>query len=236
MQKVYYDLHIHTCLSPCGDVDSTPNNVVNMAKIKGLDVIAITDHNTMGNVEACVKVGEKVGLTVIPGMELTTAEEVHIVCLFKTVKDANLFWQEVEKRQPKIKNKEEVFGEQVFLDENDEEIKREERLLIVATTIGVYDVVNLVNKFGGVCYPAHIDRTSNGILAILGGMDKDMGFEFAEVSRKAKNVQELNPLGLKILRASDAHHIGHIFEMEEADSVEISSLDINSVFKALFNK
>ncbi|MBR6692984.1 MAG: PHP domain-containing protein, partial [Clostridia bacterium] len=66
MQKVYYDLHIHTCLSPCGDVDSTPNNVVNMAKIKGLDVIAITDHNTMGNVEACIKVGEKVGLTVIP--------------------------------------------------------------------------------------------------------------------------------------------------------------------------
>ncbi|MBR2874695.1 MAG: phosphoesterase, partial [Clostridia bacterium] len=177
-----------------------------------------------------------VGLTVIPGMELTTAEEVHIVCLFKTLNNANLFWQEVEKRQPNIKNKEEVFGEQVFLDENDEEIKREERLLIVATTIGVYDVVNLVNKFGGVCYPAHIDRTSNGILAILGGMDKDMGFEFAEVSRKAKNVQELNPLGLKILRASDAHHIGHIFEMDEADSVEISSLDIDCVFKALFNK
>jgi len=80
--KIYYDFHIHTCLSPCGDNDMTPNNIVNMAQIKGLDAIAITDHNTYLNAEACVKAAQQTDLIVIPGMEVETSEEIHVVVLF----------------------------------------------------------------------------------------------------------------------------------------------------------
>ena len=85
---LYYDFHLHSCLSPCGDNDMTPYNLVNMAKILGMDAIALTDHNTAQNCRAAINVGEKIGLTVIPGMELCTSEEVHVVCLFDNVKNA----------------------------------------------------------------------------------------------------------------------------------------------------
>ena len=96
--KFYYDLHIHSCLSPCADMDMTPNNIVNMAKLLGLDVIALTDHNTSLNCEAITKVAEKKGLCVLPGMELTTSEEIHAVCLFDTLDKAllhNVYFQDI---------------------------------------------------------------------------------------------------------------------------------------------
>ena len=89
--KIAYDFHIHSCLSPCGDKDMTPQNIANMAKIMGYNAIALTDHNTCGNCEAIMKVGAEIGLTVIPGMELCSSEEVHLVCLFPELKMAKRF-------------------------------------------------------------------------------------------------------------------------------------------------
>ncbi len=103
--KYYYDLHLHSCLSPCGDMDMTPNNLVNMAKLLGLDVIALTDHNTSLNCEAAIKVGEEVGVLVIPGMELTTSEDIHAVCLFPTLEKALAFSQYVDENRIHIRNK-----------------------------------------------------------------------------------------------------------------------------------
>ena len=86
--KLRYDLHLHSCLSPCGDMDMTPNNLVGMAKLLGYDLIALTDHNSCLNTPAAVKAGQRLGVTVVPGMELCTREEAHVVCLFPTVEAA----------------------------------------------------------------------------------------------------------------------------------------------------
>ena len=120
--KYFYDLHMHSCLSPCGDVDMTPNNIVGMSKLLGLDVIALTDHNSVLNCEAVMKLGAQNDLLIIPGMELTTMEEIHVVCLFPTIEKALLFNDYVREHQMQIKNRADIYGRQIIMDENDEEI------------------------------------------------------------------------------------------------------------------
>ena len=107
--RLHYDFHMHSCLSPCGDSDMTPNNIVNMAKIMGFDAIALTDHNTALNCPAVKKLAEKHGITFIPGMELCTSEEVHIICLFYELDDALRFSDYVKSTMPPIKNKPAIF-------------------------------------------------------------------------------------------------------------------------------
>ena len=177
----FYDLHLHSCLSPCGDMDMTPNNIVGMSKLLGLDVIALTDHNTSLNCEATMKVGEENGLLVIPGMELTTSEDIHAVCLFPTLEKA-LEWNDyVDQNRIKIKNKPDIYGRQVIMNENDEETGEIEALLLPATNISIMTAHKLVRDFGGVCYPAHVDRDSLSILSVLGEIDESCGFVAAEL-------------------------------------------------------
>ena len=146
MNSYRYDLHLHSCLSPCGDTDMTPNNLVNMAALLGCDIIALTDHNTCRNTPAAVKVGKAADVLVIPGMELCTAEEAHVVCLFETVEDALAFDKYVCAHIPKVPNRPEIFGEQWILNENDEKIGEISELLITATDISINDVQALVEK------------------------------------------------------------------------------------------
>ncbi|MDR2932189.1 MAG: PHP domain-containing protein, partial [Oscillospiraceae bacterium] len=103
-----YDFHLHSCLSPCGDNDMTPCNIVNMAKLLELDIIALTDHNTTGNCRAAMAAGAKIGLVVVPGMELCTAEEIHAVCLFPDIDSAERFDAMVRPGIPPIKNKPDI--------------------------------------------------------------------------------------------------------------------------------
>jgi len=117
--KVKADLHIHSCLSPCGDNDMTPCNIVNMAKLLGYDMIALTDHNSCLNCEAAIDAGKKAGLTVVPGMELCTAEEIHCVCLFEDLKKANEFSSYIRTTMPDIDNKPEIYGEQRIMNSDD---------------------------------------------------------------------------------------------------------------------
>jgi DNA polymerase III alpha subunit len=145
----------------------TPNNIVNYAKIMGYDVIALTDHNTALNCPAVAKIAEENGITFIPGMELCTSEEVHIVCLFYTLEDALNFSEYVKSTMPPIKNKPSVFGEQTICDENDNVLAQEETLLVTASGISIEKVVKKVAEYGGICYPAHIDRSSFSILSII---------------------------------------------------------------------
>lgn len=225
--KVYYDLHLHTALSPCGDDDMTPNNIVNMALISGLSVIAITDHNSVGNCKSAVAVGKDAGLIVLFGMELETSEEVHIVVLFEDEKSAKLFGEYVDEHRLKIRNDEKVFGKQTYINERDEVVGVEEDLLAVATDIGVYEVVDLAKKYGGVAYPAHIDRYSNGIIQMLGSIDDDMGFSAVEISANASDefIKPYAERGYTIVRSSDAHYLHNIneqtsnfFELEEVSA------------------
>lgn len=206
-----YDLHNHSCLSPCGDNDMTPYNLVNMAKLLDLDVIALTDHNTCLNCPAAVKVGEEVGITVIPGMELCTAEEVHVVCLFPDVENALAFSAYVRENMPPVKNRPDIFGEQRIMDERDNIIGTEELLLTTACNIGIYQVPELVKKYGGCAFPAHIDRSSYSVISNLGGIDLSMGFNCAELTDKADVEEYLHKYPdlkkMKLIFDSDAHYL-----------------------------
>lgn len=206
-----YDFHIHSCLSPCGDDDMTPNNLVNMAALSGCEVIAITDHNTCKNAPAVMKAGESVGLLVVPGMELCTAEEAHVVCLFETLEGAMEFDSYIYKNMPHIPNKADIFGEQRLLNAEDELVAIEENLLLVSSFIGVNQVSALAKKYGGVAFPAHVDRDSYSVIASLGSIPEEADFATAEVTRGCDLEQwkKQHPeLGhMRILRDSDSHYL-----------------------------
>ena len=132
--KYYYDLHIHSSLSPCGDEDMTPNNIVNMAILKGLDIIAVTDHNAAGNVEVIMKRGARKQLIVVPGIEIESAEDVHILALFPDLDSCLATERSVREALPFIKNRAEIFGRQLLMDEADEITGDVENLLIRCVT------------------------------------------------------------------------------------------------------
>ena len=235
MAQYYYDLHLHSCLSPCGDMDMTPNNLVNMAKLLGLDVIALTDHNTSLNCEAAIKVGEEVGLLVIPGMELTTAEDIHAVCLFPTLEQALDFSRYVDENRFKVPNKAEIYGRQVIMNENDEEIGEIEHLLLPASFIGMYDAYRKAKEFGGICYPAHIDRDSLSILSVLGEIDPYCGFRTAELAdiSKLPELRKQHPIldYMNIITCSDAHYLENM--RDAANTLELPELTREAVINYL---
>lgn len=223
MRRYRYDLHTHSCLSPCGDNDMTPNNLVNMAALLGCEILAVTDHNTCRNAPAAVRVGEAAGVLVIPGMELCTAEEAHVVCLFETVEAALAFDEYVAAHTMHIPNRPEIFGEQLILNERDEEIGRIDRLLITATEISVNDVQALVASYGGVAFPAHVDKDAYSVTAALGAIPPEAGFRAAELSGGADRaaVLRLYPelQDMILLRDSDAHYL-HLMQ-ENMSQVEL---------------
>ena len=213
MKKYYYDLHIHSCLSPCGDDDSTPNSIAGMGELNGLSIMALTDHNTVKNCPAFFEAACRHGIIPIAGMELTTAEEIHVICLFENLCDAVSFGEEIEKRRIPIKNRTDIFGNQFICDSEDNVTGTEEFLLSNATTVSFDDVPKLVQSFGGICYPAHIDRDSNSVTAVLGGLPPDNEFKFAELHDKTK-VNNFLDVGCEFVVSSDAHYLWDISEKE----------------------
>lgn len=216
MIPLYYDFHIHSCLSPCGDDDMTPSNIVGMAFVKGLQAIAITDHNCCKNCAAAMALGEDCHITVIPGMELTTCEEVHVICLFSALSDALAFDSYVYTHLLPIKNKESIFGKQQIMDANDQVTGTVDKLLISATDISFDEVVSLVSLYHGIAYPAHLDKTTTSLISNLGFIPPDSSFCCAEL-RDLNNLHTLkkaNPYleSCHIISSSDAHYLADINE------------------------
>lgn len=216
--KLYYDLHLHSCLSPCGDNDMSPYNLVNMAKLLGYDIIALTDHNSAANCESAVKIGKEIGLTVVPGMELCTAEEIHNICLFPTVEKALAFSRFIKSTMPPVKNKEEIFGEQLIMDTEDGILGKEEILLTVASSVSIDELPGLVKEYAGVCYPAHINRESYSIISALGDFPESLGVNAFELTPDAdeRHWRESYPVleGKILIRSSDAHYLQNMREAE----------------------
>ncbi len=230
--KYYYDFHIHTALSPCGDEDMTPNNIVNMALLKELDMIAITDHNSCENVEAVMKVAQDSNLLVIPGMEIETSEEVHMVCLFPSMEAAKEMQEIVYNSLPPLKNRRDIFGRQLIVNEFEEVIGENDRLLLTATSLSVYDVVKYVASFKGATYPAHIDRNSYSIISNLGWIPEDLSINTIEISKNADFDKYMSEYcSLNIIISSDAHYLPDISEREY--SIELSEKSIAKVIEAL---
>ena len=202
--KIKYDLHLHSCLSPCGDDSMTPVTIAGLSVLEGLDLIALTDHNTAKNCPAFLTAAEAYGIVAIPGMELTTSEDIHVLCLFDSLDGALRFSDYVSEHSPNIKNKPDIFGRQQIMNEDDEVIGEEERLLIIACDISINDIADIVPNYGGIAMPAHIDKDANGVLAILGAIPPEAEFTAAELSGRGDI--SLLPEGFVHLRSSDAHY------------------------------
>lgn len=216
MAKLAYDLHIHSCLSPCGDDDMTPANIVGMAKVIGLDLIALTDHSTCKNCPAFAAAAEAYGMKVLFGMELTTSEEVHVLCYFASLSDAMAFDSFVYDQLPAIPNTPALFGNQYIYDENDHICGTEEKLLISATMIPFDQVFDLVTKYHGIMVPAHINKATTSLLGNLGFIPPDSKFTCVEV----KDLSQWNTLkeqfpylkNCNVLSSSDAHDFNTLRE------------------------
>lgn len=238
MLKLYYDLHIHSCLSPCGDDDMLPSNIVGMAALKGLDVIALADHNSCKNCPAVMELAKEYGITAIPGMELTTSEEVHVVCLFPSLENAMNFDSFVHKKLPQIKNDEKIFGKQQICDKDDNITGTEEFLLINATEINFDEVFDVVSEFGGIMIPAHIDKSANSLISNLGFIPPDSKFTCAEVKHTGfldKLCEQHSFLkNCKIISDSDAHYLENI--NEPAHYIYSETKEITDILNALKQK
>lgn len=211
--RLTYDFHIHTALSPCGDNDMTPGNLAGMAALAGLDAIAVTDHNSCGNCAAVLEAARGTGLLVLPGMELCTAEEAHVVCLFPALEGALAFEAAVRPTLPPVENRPDIFGEQLLLDAQDGIVGREPLLLTTASGISVDEVLGLARKHGGTAFPAHIDRPSYSVTAALGDLPP-LGFAAVEITARgdveALCAQYREARGKILLCDSDAHYLHQI--------------------------
>ena len=200
---IHTDLHLHSCLSPCGEAEMMPADLVGMAKLNGLDLIALTDHNSTKNCPAAALAAREYEIGFIPGAEVTTAEDVHCVCLFPSVAAALEFNAFLDPLRPGVKNRPDIFGPQTVV-HPDGTTEEEPDLLILALEISIMDLPAAVWDFGGLFWPAHVDRSSNGLFATLGAWPKDLTADAAEVRFQDPGGI---PRSLKIITASDAHRL-----------------------------
>lgn len=232
--KLYYDFHIHSALSPCGDNDMTPNNLINMSIIKGLDAVALTDHNACENVRAAAAVaGDKI--IFIPGMEVETSEEVHIVTLFPTADAAEEMQRILVDSSPFIPNRPEIFGNQYIMDENDEICGEIGRMLVTASGLDIYTVVAAAKDLGGIAYPAHIDRESYSVLSNLGFIPPDLDISAVEITEKSRTALEGEYSNrYNIITSSDAHYLWDISERNHY--IEVSDASVRGILNAISNR
>jgi hypothetical protein len=233
--KIYYDFHIHTGLSPCGSEDMSPNNILNMATIKGLDAIAITDHNSIKNVEVICKLSENYDLMVIPGMEIQTQEDIHSVVLFESVNMLTKFYKSIEPYQLKLANRPEKFGDQLIFNEEDRVVDIEKNYLIAPFNIDLEGMIEKVLEYDGVVFPAHINRNSYSILKNLGFIPEHLPIKNVEwyqssdldmTAYKNKMSKTYRPLF-----NSDAHDLIQI--SERVNFLEVDDYSIGAIFKLL---
>lgn len=182
IKKFTADLHIHTCLSPCAELHMSPLAVVRTADEKGLDIIAITDHNSAENVISAKKAAEYTQLTVLAGMEITSSEEAHILALFDSIEGAMKLQDIVYKNLLPGENDEKRFGEQVVVNEKDEVLSFNNRLLIAATALTAQSLVDTIHSLGGLAVASHIDRDAFSIISQLGFIPVDLQFDALEMS------------------------------------------------------
>ena len=225
------DLHIHSTLSPCGSLEMSPINIITKAKEVGLHVISITDHNMVENCLYANKIGKKLGITVLFGMELQTLEEIHLLAFFDTYNLALAFQEKIYSLLPDIQNDADYFGDQVVVNEENEIIRFENRLLLNSAQISITDATTWIKNHGGIAIPSHIDSPTFSIISQLGYIPDDLPFDALEVRNKEK-ATELLPLIMRkempFVSFSDAHYLVDIgkrrieLDLEEPNCTEIS--------------
>ncbi len=211
MRTFRAELHVHTVLSPCAEVEMIPPLIVEEALDAGIQILAITDHNASANVWAVQKAAAGSGLAVLPGMEVQTVEEVHVLCLFETLAQLSAWQEQVDEALPDIKNNIEFFGEQFVVDETGDFIRREERLLITSTQLSLEGVISAVHRLEGLAIPAHIDRRAFGLIANLGFVPPGLPADALEISHRTdpRSAQQLAPgvSAYTLIQSGDVHRL-----------------------------
>jgi hypothetical protein len=209
MKKIHADLHVHTVLSPCAEVEMIPPLIVQKALELKINLIAITDHNSTRNIRAVMEAAQGTDLTILPGMELQTREEVHLLCLFETLEQAETWQKVVDSALPERPNNPDFFGEQFIVDASGDFICHEERLLIVSADIGLDEATVQVQALGGFAIPAHVDRKAFSLIANLGLVPP--GFEALEISRHIQPTEAVvrypQITGYPLIQSGDVHRL-----------------------------
>ncbi|MCR4441030.1 MAG: PHP domain-containing protein [Peptococcaceae bacterium] len=210
MKEWAIDLHLHSCLSPCGGEEMTPPAVLERALALGYDALAVTDHNTAENVVAFMEKGREKGIIVIPGMELQTREDVHLVCLFDRLGQVLDLQETVYDKLPPLANKCGL-GEQVLVDKEGNRTGWLERLLLVGTDLSVEKAVDEVHRLGGICIASHLDRQAFSLWGHLGKIPPDLALDGGELTprlpRSPLLLKELQERRLTCVVSSDAHYL-----------------------------
>jgi predicted metal-dependent phosphoesterase TrpH/anti-sigma regulatory factor (Ser/Thr protein kinase) len=227
IRTIKADLHLHTCLSPCAEPEMTPTAIVAQAGRIGLDMIAVCDHNSAGNVSAVVRAGMREGLAVIGGIEVTSREEVHILGLLGTEEALQDIQHLIYENLPG-ENDADAFGAQVVMDEWDREVGTNHRLLIGATTLTVEQIVDSIHERDGLAIASHVDRERFSLIGQLGFIPKDLKLDAVEVSPRATS---RNGYDYPVISSSDAHFLSDIGKSTTAFAVEHASF--NELRKAL---
>lgn len=212
-----YDLHIHSCLSPCAEDTMTPANIAGFAKLNGIDLIAVTDHNSALNLPAVQKACDAYGVQLLPGIEVNTQEEIHILTYFSNIKAALEMGRLLYEGLPELPYEREIWGRQLVLDEQDTLLHQPEKLLTGASAYNVYEIQALCHKLGGIAVPAHVDRDSYSLLSVLGFAPEDLPFAAYELHKPEHMLNKLVQAGrmpgdVQILSSSDAHRLEDIAE------------------------
>ncbi|MDY7040317.1 MAG: PHP domain-containing protein [Chloroflexota bacterium] len=233
-QYLFADLHVHTVLSPCAEVEMIPPFIIHRARELGLGLIAIADHNSAENVAAVVEAAEGSGVTVLPGMEVQTREEVHLLTLFDTVERV-LAWQaEVYAHLPDIKNDEDYFGSQFVVDATGEYVRSNERLLLTSTGFSLEEAVAGVRALDGLVIPAHVDRSAFSLIANLGFVPLDLELPAVEIFRlsQAAEVRRRFPQldGYTFICDGDAHRLS---EMSSRTMFKVAAPTVAELILAL---
>ena len=231
MQSFRGDLHIHSVLSPCADLDMSPENIVARAKTQKLDFIAVTDHNSTRNFEAVQKAASRENIFVLPGCEVNTSEEIHVLVFFPDTKAMNEFQQYIDRHLPTIANHPRLLGYQVLVDEHSNITGYEETYLGSALDASIDDIEKRVHELDGIFIPAHVDRHVTSIYSQLGFIPEGLRFEALQISKKVNeaDVRAAHSITaeINVVKFSDAHYpenVGEvctIFEMQEISFSEI---------------
>lgn len=225
------DLHIHTCLSPCAELDMTPLRIINAAVQKGLDIIAVSDHNSAENAEVTIRIGANRGITVLPAIEITSYEEAHVLAIFGSIEAARNMQEVVYKNLPEGVNDERLQGYQLIVNDRDEIIRFNKRLLFSAANLSLKILVDTIHSLGGLAVASHIDKEVFSIISQLGFIPPDAEFDALEISYNTEKDKAELIFGqyrpIPWITSSDAHHLCDIgrrttaFFLEEPSFEEI---------------
>lgn len=233
MNQYKADLHIHTLLSPCGDLEMSPAAIVQRAADLSIDILGITDHNSTRHAPLIAKLAKEQGIFTLCGAEVTTREEAHCLAFFSDFEKLDDFQKYLDDHLPNIKNDTNIFGYQVVIDEQEMIVDEIEKLLISAIDQSIDQITKKVRELGGMFIPAHIDRPKFSLTSQLGFVPPGMDADALEVSVHSSSQKICNDFPYlkkySFVRGSDAHYINHIgssctlFEMEELSFDEIRS-------------